>query len=346
MIKETNLFVMTTEYHFLLTMSIIKEKFSSLESRNVLIFTGERLSAIVPGNIPNVEVNTLNVQREENLKDTIQQLISRHSLSNLFVFIAYRDLETYLLTTVGKSVNRHLVQDGANFYFKIDRLVLKSRLKETLKIYQNLWRKGIVLKKLVLFKTHMAQCGFVDHVWITNPEVYREPRFQKKIIHKINLLLDKSNVRLVSRYFGSDEIPPITNTLIYLSSRLTRKDLILLEISQLKLILLKLSNPKLLVKLHPNSSILQVELLTQAFGNSVLNNYIPAELYIAQSTNSVIIGGVTAALFFKNPACSYFTLVKIYQQLGLFPKWIEVTFPTHVKEMEDLDGLSSISLNF
>jgi hypothetical protein len=330
--KNTNVFVLTTEYHFLLSMSIVNDRYSTMASRNVLIFTGERLSAIVVKNLPlNVEVSEINVLEEGKLAQKIHKDILLPGLVNLFVFTAYRDLETYLLTRCDSSVRRHLVQDGANFYFKVSKSVIISRLKETLKIYRNLWRKGIFLKRLVLYKKHMAQCGFIDDVWVTNPELYLQPRFSRKPVVKINLLSNEKCVSECCRYFGMDEPMTYHNTLIYLSTRLAREDDILPEIAQVKSIANTFGNYKLLVKLHPGSPEIQVKLFEAAFKDCVVKNFIPAELYIANATNSYIVGGVTASLYFNNPNCTYFTLISVYQQLGLFPDWIAVNFPDHVR---------------
>jgi hypothetical protein len=336
--KNTNIFVLTTEYHFLLSMNIIFERYSSIEFRNILIFTGERLSEIITENLPiNVETEEINVEREMNLRKKIHDIILQDALTNLFVFTAYRDLETYLLTTVTGSVDRHLVQDGANFYFKILKPVMLSRIKETVKIYRNLWRKGILLKKIVLFKKHMAQCGFIDYVWITNPEIYRNPLFSSKPIVKLNLLNNEISINACCKYFSANETQQYCNSIIYLSSRITQQNDILCEISQIKSVVAKFEKHKLLIKLHPNSPVIQVDLFKAAFKDCVVKNYVPAEIYLARAINSYIFGGVSASLYYNNPNCKYFTLIKIYQRLGIFPDWIKVKFPAHVKVLENLE---------
>lgn len=336
--KITNVFILTTEYHFFLSMNIIDGRYNSVDYKNVLIFTGQRLSGIVVENLPaNIEVFEIVVELEEDLQDKIDKTILRSAVENLFVFTAYRDLETYLLCKIHRSAKRHLVQDGANFYFKILKSVAISRFKETLKIYWNLWKKGILLTKLILYKKHMAQCAFIDFVWITNPEIYRKPRFSSKPIVKINLFSNEKSINVFYKYFAIDEMQKYDNSIIYLSSKLTQENDILCEIAQLKSVVEKLSHHKLLVKLHPNSPTIQVDLLRAAFKDCVVKNFVPAELYIANAFNSYIIGVASASLYYNNPKCAYFTLVKVYQRLGIFPDWIEVKLPAHVKVIENLN---------
>jgi hypothetical protein len=256
----------------------------------------------------------------------------------LFVFTAYRDLETYLLNAVGNGVRRHLVQDGANFYFKISKPVFWSRLKETIKIYRNLWRHGIVLKKLVLYRKHMAQCEFIEQVWVTNPEIYQAPKVSTKPISKINLLTGKS-IEACYRYFDMLEAQEYSNAIIYLSSRYTDENAVLLEIAQLKYILDRLKKPRLIIKLHPNAPIIQVNLFRIAFADSVIKNFVPAELYISKAIGTYVIGVASAALYYNNPRCSYYSLVKIFQSIGVFPTSIEVSFPVHVEVLASINDL-------
>ena len=337
--KNTNVFILTTEYHFLLAMNIIHEHYSSMA--NVLVFTGKRLSGVVASHLPpNVEATEIIVGAEENLKKKIHHTILRHQLANLFVFTAYRDLETYLLLAVKHRCSRHLVQDGANFYFQILKTVMISRIKETIRIYRNLWRHRIFLTELVLYKTHMAQCAFIDDVWVTNPEIYRGPKFSKKPVIKLDLCLNGPSLAAFSKYFANIAIQVPAHSVMYLSPRLTERDQILCEIAQLRSIIGTLNRYSLLIKLHPACPAVQEDQFRSAFGDCVLKNAVPAELYIASASNCCIVGVSSAALYYNNPACSYFSLIKIYQELKLFPEWIAVSFPSHVRVVETLEAFN------
>jgi hypothetical protein len=340
MTKSINIFVLTTEYHFLLITAIIHDRYSSSDVRNILIFTGERLSGVMVNRLPaNFEIFKIDFDREDNLKATLNCIILLPALKNLFVFTAYRDLETYLLNSVDSSVNRHLVQDGANFYFNILKPVFLIRIKETLKIYRNLWRKGIFFKKFVLYKKHLAQCGFIDQVWVTNPEVYEAPKYSIKTPTNIKLLPDEKSVEMCCQYFGLDKTQRYDNTIIYLSSRFTKQNEIVCEISEIQKIIAKLGYYKVLVKLHPHAPAIQIELFMAAFKDCVVSNFIPAELYIARAVDSLIIGTASAALYYHHDSNEYFSLINIYKRLRIFPEWIAVKFPNHVNVIKNIDEL-------
>ena len=335
--QNTNVFILTTEYHFLLSMNIIFERFNTAEFTNQLIFTGPRLSDINVGSLPaHVYVTEINVESERHLEKKIRETILVKSLAHVFVFTAYRDLETFVLCSVDPSVKRHLVQDGANFYFKISKSVMWSRFKETLKIYRNLWRKGILLKKFVRYKKHLADCGFIDDVWITHPEVYEKPLLSAKAVIKVNLLEKNVDKTPFYKYFGMDEDSEYSNAVIFLSSRLNHEKDILAEINIIQSIIMKFTNYALLVKLHPAASVLQVEMLRSAFENGVIKNFTPAELYISKAKNSFVVGCASAALYYHNKECRYFSLVRDYRYRKLFPETTHVNFPAHITVVKNL----------
>ncbi|HET6224874.1 MAG TPA: hypothetical protein VFF27_01255 [Bacteroidia bacterium] len=337
--KITKVFVLTTEYHFLLSMSIIVNKYGSGEFRNILIFTGHRLSGVAVDALPSfIEVVTLFIDEDKKLKEKVDKIIVEQVIRNLFVFTAYRFFETYMLNKISKSTQRHLVQDGANFYFNIKKSVFVSRLKETLKIYLNLWRRGFFFLKPVLYKKHLAQCSFVDFVWLTSEEIYHEPKFSKKPLIKIKLFSAEAERKLL-KYFKMDEKVQYNNYLIYFSLRLTQKDAVLKEIAVLKSILAKVGKPNLLIKLHPNATDVQVELFKEAFGDQVIKNQAPGELYVLQAKDTCVVGTASAVLYDNNTFCSYFSLIKIYQQLKIFPNWLEVSLPNHVKIIETIHDM-------
>jgi hypothetical protein len=337
---DNNLFILTTEYHFLLAVNIIEQQYDSPQFQNVLVFTGERLSMIKKENLPSgIRVLDMREEYNESFERFVRQKILAPTLTNIFVFTAYRDLETYVLCSAGPSIAKHLIQDGANFYFKITNSVTWSRLKETVKIYRNLWQKGVLLKKFVLYKKHLADCSFVDRVWVTNPEVYLAPRTDKPI-SKVSLFASNRAIETSLVYFGLKK-NSIQDTLIYLSSKLSREDDIAQEIRQLKLILATSRKRDVLIKLHPNAPVLQQSLFISSFGDKVLKDFVPAELYLVQAADCCVVGVASAALFFENLRCRYYTVIKIFQHLGIYPKEVQVEFPEHVKVIGHVSEIPS-----
>jgi hypothetical protein len=338
--KIVNVFVLTTEYHFLLSMSIILDKYASDGFRNVLVFTGPRLSDVAINSLPPfVETVEIFIDTEMYVKKKIQETFFQAEVRNVFVFTAYRFLETFVLCKVPRSVKRHLVQDGANFYATIKNSVFIRRLKETVGIYRNLWKKGFFFITPVLYKKHLAQSSLVDFVWVTNPEVYVEPRWSRKPVIKIDLLKSERAKEVLMKCFSRLKIHGYDNYLIYLTTRLTEPDAIELEIEMIKSLTVKFRTLNLLVKLHPHSPAIQVNHIQKAFGAKAVKNYVPAELYIMNAKNTCVVGAPSAGFFFENPMCNYFCLEKIYQKLEIWPQSMDIHFPHHVKKPETLSQI-------
>ena len=338
--KDTNVFILTTEYHFLLAVHIIEQQYPSSEFDNVLIFTGERLSMVKVNALPpNYQVVALDMKTEKHLRKFVYEKILKPSCANIFVFTAYRDLETYVLCLASRSVVKHLVQDGANFYFEIRESVLWGRFKETARIYLNLLRKGILLKRIILYKKHLADCSFIDRVWVTNPEIYIPPKQTKIPVSKIMLNNGDMAMKKCLSYFNHS-IAAFTNSVLYLSPRLTSEEQIELEIGQLNILLAIFGARRVVIKLHPYATTKQVGMFESRFGENVLRNFVPAELYIAKAINLYVVGVSSAALYFNNSECMYFSLLKVFQRLGMYPGSVSVIFPSHVRVVDEIEEVA------
>src|SRR5690606_30121188 len=108
--------------------------------------------------------------------------------------------------------------------------------------------------------------------------------------------------------------------LIYLAPKIYDRALVETEIKQIERILQLTGKKKLLIKLHPAARDFQIKMLTEHFDAEVVRNGIPAEMYIANASNSVIVAAASTALFYHNPACRYYALKKYYMSLGLYAK--------------------------
>lgn len=340
--RGANVFILGTEYHFLLAMSIIEEHYSSLSYRNQLVFTGRRLSNIDAKKLPeNVYVTTLVFQDEQNLKARVRLEIFEKEIANLFVVHSYRALETYILSQASKNTRRHMMQDGSLFYHKIERPIVLNRIRETIEVYIHLWKKSICFTDLILYRRYLQQSGYIQELWMTHPDLYIEPN-PTKPIHKINLFPKVNSVSTFNNYFDvgkSGEFRGYNDCLIYLALIIKDEDLMLKEVEEIKKLLEKSNKANILIKLHPGSRQRQFEILQQAFGDVVIKNFVPAEMYIANAKESIVVGSASTALFYNNPECKVYALKHYYQRLGIYANWKNVKLPKHVKIVDFLEEL-------
>lgn len=335
-----NVFIVSTEYHFILVMSIIIEHFSGDQYKNRLIFNGPRSGDIninsLPENVSAVRI-TFN---DKDFKSNIKDEITTKKIDNLFVAHTYRAYETYALSLASTNTKIHLYQDGALFYHTMEVSLVLNRLRETFMIYKNLWDKNIILKKIVYYKRHMHKSSFVNELWMTNPEIFVDPKTKLKI-NTIKLFTKNNSIKRFNDYFHTkkeEDYKEINNCLIYLAPIIRDMNFLSVEIEQIKRLKIKFNKERLIIKLHPGAKDKRhFNALKENFGNVVIQNYIPAEMYIANSTNSCVVGSASTALFMKNEFCENFALKKYYQKLGIYASWKNVTLPEHVISINEFD---------
>lgn len=342
-----NVFVLGTEYHFLMAMFIIEERFSSDEFQNKLVFLGKRLSQINSSNLPgNVETVEFIFQSEPDPLKKLYQKILNNPVDNLFMVNVYRPADTLIVSSVSKKTRRHLMQDGALFYNRIEKSILGNRLKETYRIYTSLWKKGIPFTDIIWYGRFMETSNYVDEIWMTNPNEYIGPPTRKPV-HLINYFPGPNTVQKIQSYFIDHESRPfmLDNYLIYLSPIMRQESYVDTEINQIHKVMAFFALEKVIIKLHPNTPDYHLKKLQKVFGDCVIRNHIPAELYIARAKNSVVIGCASTSLFYNNATNQYFALKGFFQRLGIYSVWHNINLPPHVRQVNELEELGQLKQN-
>jgi hypothetical protein len=283
---------------------------------------------------------TLFFEREANFKRRVDSFVFSEPIANLFVVNAYRPPETYVLSRVNRRKTRtHLMQDGALFYNRIEKSVYKNRIKEMARVYLGLWKKKIFFTDLILYGRFMETSNYIDELWMTNPDIYVGPKTKKRI-NEITLFPKTESVNKFSQAFRLDNLNgELENYLIYLSVIVRDKTKIPAEIEQIKLLQKKVGKANVLIKMHHYSSDYQFLKMREAFGSNVFRNHVPAEIYIANARNSTVVGCASTSLLYNNPSCKYFALKKMYQDIGIYLKWLNIQLPNHVTFLDSFDQI-------
>ena len=334
---KVNVFVVGTEYHFLMANFIIQEHFSSQDYENRLVFLGKRLSQVQRNALPSNIISIDYFFDQENMPaNKVKTEILVGNVINLFLVNVYRASDTLIVSMTTRHTKCHLIQDGALFYNRIEKSIWKNRIKETYNIYSSLWKKGIPFRDLIWYGRFMEESDYIDEIWMTNPNEYVGPTSSKKV-NLIKFFPNKESKDQILSYFEVDNklVDGFNNQLIYLAPIIKDEKLVDLEIVQIKQILKKINLKDVIIKLHPNTKDFHLHKLKKEFGDSVIRNFIPAELYIAQSVDSVVVGCASTTLFYHNPKCKYFALKEFYQKLGIYEAWKNVNLPKHVNVVNE-----------
>lgn len=345
---RNNVFTVGTEYHLLVAISIINEQFMDYTLyRNKIIFmigdNKNRKSDYDYERLPNYVHDYAFISFNEKKSELIGKLfntILNEPIHNLFVVHAYRPLDTLIIhKTLRKYSSRiHMMQDGALFYNNFKRIMWLGNLNIIYKIYRDLANKRILFFEPLFFAKFMMRSNYIDELWMTHPELYVDSKsFKSKKINKFTLFPSKQSVEDTINSI-KEPIPETKNALIYISTIMRTPEHVNQEIDLIKNVQKKHRLDSIVVKVHPGSSEFQKKMLYKVFGEAVILNYVPAELYILKAANCVIVGCNSTSLFYYNPSCKYYSLRKIFHDIGIYAKWKIVNLPDYVT-LYELDEL-------
>ncbi len=341
--QHKNVFVLSTEYQIMLALSVIEEFFSDGNFYNQLVLCGHRGGGLNIEALPRfVSAVRLGFSNHDFVKRVEIEVFDR-PIKNLFTAHAYRPFETYILSKVKKGTEIHQLQDGALFYHRQEIALWKSRIKESFNIYKNLFKRGVILKDFVWFGRHMHRSGYIKKLWMTHPDLFIDKECGKPI-QKINLFPTASSIETAKKCFSSNDHIDFTNLkncLIYLAPIILKEELFAGEIAEIAKIMSVLGKENIVVKIHPGYPQPQrKKLIEDAFGPVVVQNYVPAELYIANAIDSCVVSTASTALFYEQTHCPRFALKHYYQRIGLYAKWKNVNLPKAVKLIDEIEDFT------
>lgn len=340
---QNNIFVLATEYQIMLALSVIEEFFSGDNYKNQLVLCDHRGGGVNVANLP-PNVSAVYLSFSDNGFDRrIKSEVLNKPIANVFTSHAYRPFETYLLSLVKKGTSIHQIQDGALFYHRQEIALWKGRIKETFNIYFKLLKRGVILKDFVWFGRHMHRSGYIKKLWMTHPDLFIDKECGKPI-QKINLFPTANSIETANKCFtsnGNSEFTNLENCLIYLAPIILKEELFAGEIAEISKIMSVLGKEKIIIKIHPAyTQPHRKKLMEEAFGPVVVQNYVPAELYIANSVNSCVVSTASTALFYEQSHCPRFALKHYYQRIGLYAKWKNVNLPKAVKLIDEIEDFT------
>lgn len=319
-------FFAVTEYHLYLSLQIYLSFFRDSKRYQVTMLYPEksyRFKMSLNFNGIDVDVVKYGTYPELN-KEKIRKIILKEQIHDFFTFNEDDHIYTYVIEKLfRKKTKIHLVQDGLKPYVKHEISFfrkVKQIFKTTLLENYKLLSKKMFLNELISINSFKyASSGKINKLWFTHPNSYNNT---SKIENVKIPELEGNHVNLISRIFRidlADNFEKREQVIFYIHQALFNDDVTRLELKTLKALSEWYSSTKILVKIHPSAS---PELLKQfrSIPNVViLNQTIPAELYIINLKKSIILSPYSAALITLNSSCNYyylFDLLKIRELIG------------------------------
>lgn len=345
-------YVVNTEYHLLVTASLIFEgPWSGEEVEHVIIEAGPtdgaRFKGVKNRSAIGVEyqcwnVNSLGRGLDFDLKTSVLSLLRRR-IDVLVIFLEAHPLNIYLTKKLGRrGVNIILAPDGVRPYYELNFkkwAMLKSKIKKTLQTYYNLAVEGLWPNFLYIPRKGYGSLTGINALYASFPTKVKN-RSNKKVI-KISICQTATTQRALCRLFDFDidrDLPKRERIIFYVNNLLFREATYKEELTVI-FYLQKLNPGGLYIKLHPQTPLEHVKEL-EDMGVKTIDDSVPAELYIASLKNCIVIGGWSNALTLPNPQCAFYWLTEYFRASGCMYESIRLENPCdYINEPEALEAI-------
>lgn len=341
-----------TEYHLLLFVNnLINERELGIKNEHFLFIRGQhklRISKDVDLSEFPIEVGFVSHEffnhksLSENSKLLLEEIYTMQP--NEFVFYQEMDLLMLVLTNQLKlrfGTKIILLQDGLKPYN-----LLKFNSLSLMKFHHqnNIWmkRNGFSIDSWFSpFWSHrFAFIKEIDEVFLTFPEAYIN--WNKKLIKKIDFLNIESLKSKLEKIFHWE------NTL------LSEKDNVILYMSQpmhddgksetnfVQKLTKKFPLNQVYIKIHPLTAQNKIDEYLKYPNFKVIRSNIPAELFIMQLKNSIILSVNSTSMFLDNSNCKFYYLSEILKNdIKRLKRYdVKIHPAPHVKLVKSIDEIN------
>lgn len=313
-----------TEYHLLLFINgLLNENELGINNEHFLFIRGKekfRISTDVDLSVFPVEVKFVSHDffSHKPFSDSSKLFLEEiyDIKPNEFVFYQEMDLLMVILANQLKvkfNTKIILFQDGLKPYnlLKFNSLSLMKYHHQN-----NVWMKknGFSIDTwLSPFWSHrFAFIKEIDEVYLTFPDAYIN--WNKKIIKKIDFLNLESLKNKLEKIFHWDHslINEKEKVILYMSQPM--HDDGKSETNFIQKLAKKFPSNPVYIKLHPLTAQNKIDEYLKHPNFKIIRSKIPAELFIMQLQNSIILSINSTSMFLDNPSCNFYYLSEIFRK--------------------------------
>ncbi len=349
------LFAIYTEYQLLLTINEVLTKYTSdIYQVSFLIKRSKKNGRL------NQELNLLalpikvtfwdhdldvNTQLPTALKDILTGLTEINW--DTFVYFQEEDPLTVILATnfQAKGTKNYLYQDGLKPYNPMKSRSLgqiKSNIKQTIW----LWKNGFKIDSLFSF-IYCHKYAFLNatsKAFLTFPDSYQN--WNNKPVEKIAVIKnDPLKRKLEEIFLWDDALIKRKEKTIFFVSQFMRDDGTF-ELLLLEYLISKFSDYTIFIKFHPLTLqwdipfVEKVRALGKINDIQIIDSKVPAELFIMQLTDSIIISSISTSMFLDNPSCRFYYTYEIARKyIPRFGRYNTMNPTSHVKTVQSFEEI-------
>lgn len=342
---KKNLFVTFTPYQFISAYNLCKENYQSDEIENIIYFFKSKKNSYelsLKFEDFNGEIVRFDDESWLNIIATL-----KGQIFNRFFFFQENSIHNkylaYYLKKKGTLIC--LGPDGTKPYGIFNKKhELLSMLKDTWRDYKLLNSNGLKLYSLIWSKYYRyGSFKHLDEVWLQYPELFdaKKNKTKGKIVKLPELKIE--NIIKLSKSFKFDcKLNEKEGIILYFNQPFFSKPLIDKEFEILEQISISFPHKKINIKLHPGTNpSVKDKMLGKSYLN-VIEDKMPAEFYLKEVYNSILLTGWSAALMHdinKNNN-NYFYLYPLYKKTNdkVLSQISLIGFP-HVKMLDNIKEL-------
>lgn len=323
--KQKICYFIHTEYHLLLSLNDIITHYADNEKYDIVLVLkrktqSQRLKQNF--NFESLPYQVLILDFEMDLNKLLNEE-EKNNLNNLlsiqldtFIFFQEQDPITLILIDNCKKNNCkvYLYQDGLKAY-------VMSSMKFSFGLVLNDIKQNIWIRKngySVLNHFSFINCknyGFlkgIDKLFLTFPNAYQN--WNNLPVEKIKPVFTPDYKFILKKVFRwTDDFLIEKDNVIFFMNQPTHDDG-LFELNLLQKIQINHPDKKLYIKNHPLTPTNKIEQYQKLNNVTVINSKIPAELFISELNNSIVVSIASTSMFINNTACRFYWAHKITEK--------------------------------
>lgn len=345
-------FFIHTEYHLLLSIHYIQQNYSDVDAYEVIIVLkrkakGVRLKQDLNFNMLPYEIRYLDVSTDLNAKLTKGEKINLESILSLdlteFNFFQEQDPLAIIFINAfrQKGATINLFQDGFKPYIAHTMSFSPSLLLNNIK--QNVWIKknGYPVTDYLSF-INCRQYGFIkgiDRLFLTFPDAYIN--WNKLPISIIAPEFSGEYTMLIKQIFNwKESLLQERERVIFFMNQPMHDDASF-EVTVLKQLQTKYPEATIYIKNHPLTSEVKLKAYASLKQVKIIDSKIPAELFISQLKNSIILSVFSTSMFMNNPSCKFYYIFTIQEHNNIerLKKYAVINPTKHVISVKNVDAI-------
>lgn len=330
---KTNIFLVHTEYHLMLSVNVIFDKYK--DYNNLIYYT--KGSSRLSGDFYSCEkyIKFCPILNQPSI-DIYREMCNAHP-DNFLYFQSNSATNLYVAYNLHKKGTKvSLIQDGLKPYVVWNKShEFLSMVKDTVLTYKQLFRNKMYLYKIMpIYYYRYGFDEFIDELWFSYPDKFPYDTTKTKI--ELPLFSAKA-LDFINKLFHFEVNQYDLNSLLIVgqpaeSIDIENKDVdIITQIAH--------ARKNVLYKPHPLIQKRHLERIQAIPNIRIVKDGFPVELLMLQLKDTSIISRHSTSMLTNNPSCRYYWTHKLYPKSKLTNQ-LEIINPTnHIIEVESINEI-------